>query len=94
MTITPSTTPFPAETLSSNLSGNREHKVNTRGKCGYRSVLDYSLTSIHDYWKAIALTRQTFFGKVMSLLFNMLSTLIFMAAVTICSDFGAQKDKV
>ena len=44
--------------------------------------------------KAIALTRQTFFGKVMSLLFNMLSTLIFMAAVTICSDFGAQENKV
>ena len=31
------------------------------------------LTSIHDYWKTIALTRWTFFGKVMSLLFNMLS---------------------
>ena len=51
--------------------------------------------------KIIALTRQTFVGKVMSLLFNMLSRLIiaflprskclfnFMAAVTICSDFGA-----
>ena len=32
-----------------------------------------TLTSIHDYWKTIALTRWTFFGKVMSLLFNMLS---------------------
>ena len=44
----------------------------------------------------IALTRQTFIGKVMSLLFNMLSRLViaFMAAVTICSDFGAQKNKV
>ena len=31
-----------------------------------------TLTSIHDYWKTIALTRQTFVGKVMSLLFNML----------------------
>ena len=50
--------------------------------------------------KTIALTRQTFFGKVMSLLFNMLSRLVitflprskhlnFMAAITICSDFGA-----
>ena len=29
-----------------------------------------TLTSIHDYWKTIALTRQTFVGKVMSLLFN------------------------
>ena len=53
--------------------------------------------------KSIALTRQTFVGKVMSLLFNMLSRLIiafsskeqasfnFMAAVTLCSDFGAPK---
>ena len=51
--------------------------------------------------KTIALTRWTFtFGKVMSLLFNMLSRLVitslprskclnFMATVTICSDFGA-----
>ena len=55
--------------------------------------------------KTIALTRRAFVGKVMSLLFNMLSRLvitflprskrllIFMAAVTICSDFGAQKIK-
>ena len=36
-----------------------------------------TLTSIHDYYgKTIALTRQTFLGKVMSLLFNMLSRLI------------------
>ena len=32
-----------------------------------------TLTSTHDYWKTIALTRRTFVGKVMSLLFNMLS---------------------
>ena len=55
--------------------------------------------------KTIALTRRTFVDKVMSLLFNMLSRLVitflsrskhlnFMAAVTICSDFGAQKNKV
>ena len=55
--------------------------------------------------KTIALTRRTFVGKVMSLLFNMLSWLViaflprskclnFMAAVTICSDFGAQENKV
>ena len=54
--------------------------------------------------KTIALTRQTFVGKVMSLLFNMLSRLIvaflprskclnFMAAVTICTDFGAPPNK-
>ena len=34
------------------------------------------LTSLYDYWKTIALTRWTFVGKVMSLLFNMLSRLI------------------
>ena len=56
--------------------------------------------------KTIALTRQTFVGKVMSLLFNMVSRLVitflprskglfnFMAAITICSDFGAPKNKV
>ena len=57
--------------------------------------------------KTIALTRWTFVSKVMSLLFNMLSRLfivflsrskhlcsVFMAAVTICSDFGAQENKV
>ena len=55
--------------------------------------------------KTIALTRRTFVGKVMSLLLNMLSRLVitflprskhlnFMAAVTICSDFGAPRNKV
>ena len=51
--------------------------------------------------KTIDLTRWTFVNKVMSLLFNMLSRLVItflprskMAAVTICSDFGAPKDKV
>ena len=55
--------------------------------------------------KTTALTRWTFVGKVVSLLFNMLSRLVighsfsskeqasfnFMAAVTICSDFGTPK---
>ena len=55
--------------------------------------------------KTIALTRRTLVGKVMSLLLNMLSRLLiiflprskrlnFMATVTICSNFGAQEDKV
>ena len=56
--------------------------------------------------KTVALTRRNFVNKVMSLLFNMLSSFVivfilfyflgkeqgfinFMAAVTICSDFGA-----
>ena len=55
--------------------------------------------------KTIALTRWIFVGKVMSLLFNMLSRLVItflprnkhlliMAAVTICGDFGTSKNKV
>ena len=35
-----------------------------------------TLTSVHDYWKTIALTKWTFVGKVMSLLFHMLSRLV------------------
>ena len=35
-----------------------------------------TLTSIHDYWKNHSLTRRPFVGKVMSLLFNMLSRLV------------------
>ena len=35
-----------------------------------------TLTSIHDYWKNHSLGRWTFVGKVMSLLFNMLSRLV------------------
>ena len=56
--------------------------------------------------KTTALIGWTLVGKVMSLLFNMLSRLviaflprnkcllIFMAAATICSDFGAPQNKV
>ena len=55
--------------------------------------------------KIIILTRRTFVGKVMSLLFNMLSRLVitfllrskclnFIAAITICSDFRAPQNKV
>ena len=35
-----------------------------------------TLTSIHDHWKTIALTRQNFVGKITSLLSNMLSRLV------------------
>ena len=35
-----------------------------------------TLTSIHDYWKNHSFDRCTFVGKVMSLLFNMLSRLV------------------
>ena len=59
----------------------------------------------HPYMTTVALTRWTFADKVMSLLFNMLSrfghsfsskeraSFNFMAAVTICSDFGAPPPK-
>ena len=65
-----------------------------------------TLTSIHDHWKNHSFDIRTFVSKVMSLLFNMLSRLViaflpkeqasfnFMAAITICSDFGAPKNKV
>ena len=36
----------------------------------------WSGASIHDYWKNHSLTRQTFVSKVISLLFNMLSSLV------------------
>ena len=53
--------------------------------------------------KTIALTRWTFIGKVISLLFNMLSRLVIaflprskhlLISVIICSDFGTQVNKV
>ena len=54
--------------------------------------------------KTVALAIRTLVGEMMSLFFNMLSRFIiaflsksesfdFMAAVTICSDFGAQENK-
>ena len=59
---------------------------------------------IHDPWKTIAWTSQTFVGKVISLILNMLSRLVitflprskrlFISAITICSDFGAPQNKV
>ena len=48
--------------------------------------------------KTIALTNWTFVGKVIYLsrliTFKEQASFNFMAAVTICSDFGAQKNKV
>ena len=35
-----------------------------------------TLTSIHDYWKTIVFTKQTFVDQIVSLLFNMLSRLV------------------
>ena len=44
-------------------------------QCSARK-LSPTLTSIHGYWKNQALTRWTFVGKAMSLLFNKLSRLV------------------
>ena len=63
------------------------------------------LSQTHLITTTIALTIRTFLNKVMSLLFNTLSRFViaflprskssdFMAAVTICSDFGAQVNKI
>ena len=73
------------------------------------SVLSFryspTLTSIH-VGKAITLTIPTLVCQVICLLFNMLSRFViaflpkrkmsfnFMAAVTICSDFGAPQNKI
>ena len=65
-----------------------------------------TLTPYTTSGKTITLTRWTFVGKVMSLFINMLSRLVitflprskfffnFLAAITICSDFGALRNKV
>ena len=61
-----------------------------------------ALKFVHNYWKNHSFDCADFVGKVMSLLFNMLSSFViaffqrsnFMAAVIVCSDFGAQANKV
>ena len=71
------------------------------------SVLSFFMVQLsHPYMttgKAIVLIRWTFVGKVMSLLFNMLSRLFLaflprskclLIHVTICSHFGAQENKI
>ena len=66
----------------------------------YSPTVTYMITG-----KTIALTRWNFVGKIMFLLFNNLTRLIiaflpgskshnFMAAITICSDFGAPQNEV
>ena len=65
-----------------------------------------TLTSIHDYWRNPSLTRWTYVGKGMSLLFNMLSRLVITflprSKCLLISwlqspsavNFGAQKNKI
>ena len=66
----------------------------------------WSITSIHDSWKPLALIILSFVGRVMFLMFNMLSRivlgflprskrlLIIMASITVRSDFGTQENIV
>ena len=49
-----------------------------------------TLTSIHDYWKNHSFD----YTFVIAFLPKNKRLLIFMAAVTICSDFGAQKNSL
>ena len=60
--------------------GSQESSPTRQFKSINSSVISFlyspTLTSIHDHWKNLALTRQTFVNKVMSLLFNMLSRLV------------------
>ena len=63
-----------------------------------------ALTSLHDYWKNYSFDYIDFVGNVVSLLFNTPSRFViailprskrlfnFMAAVTVCIDFGAQEN--
>ena len=62
--------------LSKRLSRVLQHQ-SSQASILWPSVLyGTTLASIRDYWKTIALTRWTFVGKVMSLLFNMLPRLV------------------
>ena len=66
--------------ISLKSKGSQESSGTPQFKSINTLVLDFlyiiTLTSIHDYWKKHSLTRQTFVGKVMSLLCNMLSELV------------------
>ena len=68
-------------------------------------LYDPTFTSVLDYLKNHSFDSMDLVGKVMSLLFHMLSRFVtvflprskrlnFMAAVTICNDFTAQENKV
>ena len=69
---------------------------------GSQLSLGPTLTSADDYWKNHSFDYWTSVGKVMSLVYNKLSRFVitflssfnFIAAVTICSDFGPQENKV
>ena len=70
-------------------------------------LYDPNLTCVHDYWKNQSFDYADFVGQVKSQLFNILSSFViaflpknkqvsfkFVAAITICSDFGAKENKI
>ena len=61
------------ETLKSLL---QHHSLKSINSLVLSFLYSPTFISICDYWKTIALTRQTFVSKVMSLLFNMLCRLL------------------
>ena len=84
-----------------------QHRSSKASILGHSAFFTVQLS--HPYMttgNTIALNRRNFVGKVMSLLLNMLSRLViiflprskhslnFMTAITTCSDFGAQGNKV
>ena len=72
-------------------------------QCSAFFIVQLSYPTLYEYSQTIALTKWTFVGKVMSLLFNMLSRLVItflprrkclLISFTICCDFGAPQNKV
>ena len=54
-----------------------EHELVTKQQINKNTLLyGTTLTSVHDYGKTMALTLRTFIGKVMCLLYNMLSRFV------------------
>ena len=72
--------------ISLQSKGLQESSPTPQFKSVNSSVLSFlyspTLPSIHDHWKTIALTRWTFVGKVLSLIFNMLSRLLIILMIS------------
>ena len=96
---------LPSEPLGKSQESSPAPQFKRINSLALRLLYGPTLTSIHDYWKNHSLTLQTFVGKVMSLIFNMLSRFViallprrkclnFMAAVIIHGDIGAQENKI
>ena len=62
--------------VQGNLESLLQHHSSKASILRRSAFLIVQLTSLHDYWKNQVLTRWSFVGKVMSLLFNMLSRFV------------------